>query len=284
MNRNVLVIGANGALGSSVARILLDRGDKVAATVSRPSKLDAFRNEFPECDPVIALDLSDPDNVKSELSRLIAGLPKLDAVITCAAFVPARPLEFTPLDLIQETLATNAITAAAIYQASIDALRASKGRLVFTSSLNGRVAIPMQGAYTASKFALEALADTMRQECSDWGVEVVLLEPGGFATPTVGKTMEAMERGATESPEKEKSLYGRLYRQMQHRVAAAMADPNLMRPEVVAQTAVDALEAETPETRYAIGPEAEALLGARKAKSDREMDELILDIFRTAPV
>lgn len=280
MNRNILVIGANGALGQCVVRQLQERGDIVAATVSRPEKLDTFRKEFPACDPVIALDLSDPERVKSELTHMIGGMSRLDGIVTCAALAPVRPLEFTPIDLLQETLATNAVSAAAIYQASIDALRASKGRLIFTSSLNGKVAIPMQGAYTASKFALEALADTMRQECADWGVEVVLLEPGGFATPTVGKVVDALGRTATQAPEKERALYGELCRQMHDRLASALADPNLMSADTVAAKAVEALDAETPETRYGLGPEADLLLTARKEKSDREMDALLLSIFR----
>lgn len=281
MSRTVLVIGANGALGAPIVRLCRQQGDNVAATVSRPHKLDAFKEVFPACDPVIALDLSDADGVKRSLAALISALPRLDAIIACPALAPTRPLEFTPLDTFRETLEVNSVTALAIYQASIDALRQSKGRLIFTSSLSGIVPTPMQGAYCASKFALEALADTMRQECADWGVEIVLLEPGGFRTPTVYAVAEALEHGAEKSPEKERSLYGTLYRQMHHRMIAALDDPDLMSPDAVAQVAIEALNAGKPKTRYSIGPEAGLLIDAKRAKSDRDMDEMILGIYRS---
>lgn len=284
MNRNVLVIGANGGLGSVIARILLEQGDNVAATVSRPEKLDAFRRDLPECDPVIALDLSRPEEVKSALGILIGSMPKLDAVITCAAIAPAQPLEFMPLDLARETMTVNALAALAIYQASIDALRSSKGRLIFTSSANGKVSTVMQGVYSASKFALEALADSMRQECAEWGVDVVLLEPAGFRTPTVGKMIAALEHAINHAPEPERTLHGHRYRQMHHLVGAARDNPDLMMPETVARAAVEAVNAPQPETRYVIGSDAAFLIQAKREKSDREMDELILGSFDSAPV
>lgn len=279
MKNRILVIGANGGLGAALARMLHARGHDVAATVSRPEKVAAFKAECPWCDPVIALDLSDPAAVKERLADLVAGLPGLDGVIVCAAKVDMTPLELMPLDKVHDAFAVNSVSAVAIYQAVIDALRASKGRLIFTSSVGAIVPMPLQGAYCASKAALEILVDAMRMECSPWGVEVVALEPGTIATPAVPRLANALERDIAALSGQDSARYGELYGQMQALVRSALADTGVMKPETVAEAAIEALQAEEPKTRYPIGAEAEFLLKARDEKSDREMDEMILGMF-----
>jgi NAD(P)-dependent dehydrogenase (short-subunit alcohol dehydrogenase family) len=283
MGKRALVIGANGALGAAVVRALTAAGHEVAATVSRAHKLDSFRQDMPECTPAIALDLSDAKLALTRLKELVSELPQLDGVIVCPAYAPLKPLEFTSLDNFRETLEINTVAALAIYQATIEALRASGGRLILTSSLSGRVATPMQGAYCASKFALEALADVMRLENAGAGIEVILIEPGGFNTPTVHEGSRALGEAIETAPEKERARYGQLYRQMKYRIDEAVANKGFMQPEDIAAVALEAFEASNPKTRYSVGPEAAFLLSARSEKSDREMDELILDIYRTAP-
>ncbi len=95
----------------------------------------------------------------------------------------AAPLEFLPLDQLRHQLEINLVGQVAVTQAFLPALRAGRGRIVNVSSIGGRVALPMVGAYNASKFALEAVSDSLRREIRPHGVDVIVVEPGGVKTP-----------------------------------------------------------------------------------------------------
>jgi NAD(P)-dependent dehydrogenase (short-subunit alcohol dehydrogenase family) len=286
--RSTLLIGANGGVGAAAARKMLDRGYRVTATVSRPERQKSFTHQMPGCRRVIPLDLSDSAITERSVAEMVAEITaaegRLDAVIVCAAVSPFAPAETTSLEMFRRTMEINCVSHLAIYRAAMPALRACRGRFVFTSSLSGRVATPMMGAYVASKFALEGLADVMRQEAGAWGVEVILLQPGTIDTPIVSRSRDALAAAIPALPAEERLLYGKLYRQMQYRVVSALDAGGLMPPEVVADAVIHAIETPQPLPRYRIGADAEFLIGASRTKSDREMDSLVLDIYGSSPV
>src|SRR5690606_12176358 len=131
---------------------------------------------------------------------IVASMPTLDHVIVCAAVSHFAPMEMESCAMLRRAMEINCVSHLAIYQAAIAALRQSGGRLIFTSSLSGEVATPMMGSYVASKFALEGLADVMRQEASAWGVDVILMQPGTIDTPIVyNSRIKAQEKVANLS-------------------------------------------------------------------------------------
>ena len=284
MAKQVLLISANGGVGSVVARTLLANGDVVTATVSRAEKLAAFERDIPGCRQVIPLDLSQAEQVRETLDGLIAGMDSLDAVIVCGATSPFAPTEMTSFAMFRRTMEVNCVSHLAIYQAALPALRRSTGRMVFISSLSGRVATPMMGAYCSSKFALEGLADAMRQEASEWGIHVILLQPGNIDTPIIPAARETLAAMIPALPDKEQELYGKLYRQMQYRVNSTLDAGGIMSPQKVADAAMQALAADPPQTRYQVGADAEMLVEMSRTRPDREIDALVLDIYRSAPV
>jgi NAD(P)-dependent dehydrogenase (short-subunit alcohol dehydrogenase family) len=141
----------------------------------------------------------------------------------------------------------------------------------------------MMGAYVASKFALEGLTDVMRQDASERGIEIILLQPGTTDTPALQRSRNDLADIIAKLPERERALYGKLYRQMLFRVTAAAEDGGIMPATVIAETVIVALESDPPRPRYRIGPDAEFLIEASRTKSDCEIDALILDIYRSAP-
>jgi NAD(P)-dependent dehydrogenase (short-subunit alcohol dehydrogenase family) len=142
----------------------------------------------------------------------------------------------------------------------------------------------MMGAYVASKFALEGLADVMRQEASEWGVPVIVLQPGTIDTPVLNRSRDALAARLAALSDSERGLYGRLYRQMLYRIEEALAAGGLMRPEVVAGAVIEAIDSPDPLPRYRIGADAEFLIEASRTKSDREIDAIILNLYRSAPI
>ena len=280
MTKHVIVISANGGIGGAVTRGFIDAGHVVTATVSRPEKRDAFAREFPGSRHVIALDLGDATRLKGELRALIDGMPRLDGIIVCGAVSPFSPLETTTLEDFREVMEINAVSHLAIYQAALPALRRDGGRLIFTGSLSGCVGTPMQGAYVASKFALEGMVDVMRREASAWGVAIVLLQPGYTATPAIARAELSMATALVDMSGEERTLYGSLYEKTHRLVQGAMENPDVTRPEVVAAVALEALESENPSPRYRIGNDAEFLIGMARTKTDREMDSFVLHMYQ----
>jgi NAD(P)-dependent dehydrogenase (short-subunit alcohol dehydrogenase family) len=163
-------------------------------------------------------------------------------------------------------------------------LRATRGRMVLVSSFSGKVAMPLQAPYIASKFALEGLADVLRQEAREWGVEIILLQPGGIDTAMARLSASSAREQIDALRDPELSLYGRLYQQFEYRVLEALAAKSLTPPRVVAQAVLHALETETPQPRYPVGADATQFLAAARQMTDRELDALVLGIYRSAPV
>jgi NAD(P)-dependent dehydrogenase (short-subunit alcohol dehydrogenase family) len=283
MARDILLIGANGGMGRAVARKLIDRGDSVTALVSGQATLGQFEREVPGSRRVLALDLADSESVRNGIAALIPEVTPLHAVVFCAAFSPFAPAETMSLSEFRRTLEINCVSHLAVYQAVMPALRRDKGRFIVTSSLSGRVATPMMGAYVASKFALEGLADAMRQEASEWGVPVIVLQPGTIETPALTRSRDALKAKLAGLSGDESRLYGQLHRQMLYRVEEALASGTLMQPATVADAVVAAIDSPDPLPRYRVGADAELLIEASRTKSDREIDEIILGIYRSAP-
>jgi NAD(P)-dependent dehydrogenase (short-subunit alcohol dehydrogenase family) len=282
---NVLVIGAGGGVGASTVALLLAQGYSVHASVSAEGKIPALRDQLPGLAGVIALDLARGDEVLARLQDYRAAQDqKLGAVVVCAAVAPQSAAEFTSLDVLRRTVEINCVSALAVYRAMMPDLRATRGRMVLVSSFSGKVAMPLQAPYIASKFALEGLADVLRQEAREWGVEIILLQPGGIDTAMARLSASSAREQIDALRDPELSLYGRLYQQFEYRVLEALAANSLTPPRVVAQAVLHALETETPQPRYPVGADATQLLAAARQMTDRELDALVLGIYRSAPV
>lgn len=281
---SALVIGANGGMGTAVARALLDAGYDVGATVSRPDAIASFAQACPGCQEVEPLDLGCAQDVKEQLAGLVGRMPRIDAVIVCAAVAPFAPAETTSFAVFRRTMEINCLSNLAVYQACLPALRRTGGRLVLTSSWSGKVATPVMASYVASKFALEGLCDVMRQEAQAWGVEVVLIQPGALDTQMMRRSQAALADVIASLDPHEAALYGTLYRQMKYRADEGLANANYSSPEIVADAVLGALRAERPSPRYPVGRDTELLFELAKSGDDRAIDAYILDMYHSAPV
>jgi NAD(P)-dependent dehydrogenase (short-subunit alcohol dehydrogenase family) len=255
---SVLITGASRGIGRVTAVKLAQDGWQVHATVRRGEDGEALRAQDARITPV-QLDLTDTDAI-AKLPEAVGG--RLDAVVNNAGIVVPGPIEALAPDQLRHQLEVNVVAQVAVTQAVLPLLRSSRGRVVFISSISGRVASPLLGAYGASKFALEAIGDALRAELRPWGIKVILVEPGSVDTDIWRRADEtAAEVEAELSPEHrrlyESQLQGvrRLSRQIQGRTMA---------PEKVADTVHAALSDDRPRARYLVGLDAYAqLLGSR---------------------
>src|SRR5205085_11607823 len=132
----------------------------------------------------LMIDVTDPEQI-SAAAREIGGRLRerpLAGLVNNAGVAVAGPLEFLPLDELRQQLEVNTVAPVAVTQAFLPMLRASRGRVVHVGSSGGLLSTPFLGAYSASKFALEAVSDSMRMELRRWGIHVSLIDPGSIAT------------------------------------------------------------------------------------------------------
>lgn len=280
MSGRVLVIGAAGGVGGAVTKLLLSQGYEVIGTVLDQKEAYALRDAAPDVDDVVIMDLADARNVQLALAPLLERTLRLDAVVVCAAISPYGPLETSPLEALRRTIEINAVSALAVYQQCMAALRLSRGRFVLVSSFAGRVALPFVGHYVASKFALEGLADVMRREASKWGVHVALIEPGGIKTSMLTNQTGMLKRDIAALPPATESLYGDLYRQFAALNAGSYekAQP----PEAVAEVILTAMASAKPKARYRVGAQAKMLITLNWLLSSAGMDGVVRKFFKAA--
>ena len=268
----ILVIGASGGVGRSLTRLLLHRGYGVMGSALDQADLDEMKKAELGGAHLFIANFSNADAGAAQVrAALDQSAQPLAAVISCLGVNPAGPLETAPLDVFRRTIEINTISNLALYQTALPRLRRDNGRFIFVSSMSAKVAFPLLGHYTASKFAREGLADTMRLEAGQWGVPVVLIEPGAIATAMVHGFAAQLDRSLAQLDDQGRKNYGDYF--SQQRAFSQTADTISVSPEVVADTILNALEADVPQTRYPVGSAVD-LLELRRTSSDIEIDAI----------
>lgn len=255
--RSVLVTGSSTGIGRATALRLDRAGWRVFAGVRRQEDAEALRADGSERLVPLMLDVTDADLIAAAAQRVEAeARGGLDGLVNNAGVAIPGPLETLAIEDFRRQIEVNLTSHVAVTQALLPSIRAARGRLVFISSIGGRVALPLTGAYHAAKFGIEAVGDVFRQELRPWGIKVAIVEPGSIDTPI----WERGERTADElaTPERE-ALYGEVvdrYRQ----VIQDTAERGIP-AEKVAEAIEHALTARRPGARYLVGLEAK--MGAR---------------------
>lgn len=270
MSRTALVVGAAGGMGTEIVKQLLASGYEVTATVLNEQEAAHLRSAAPSVAKTLLLDLSNADNVLAELQR--QAFSKLDAVVVAAAIGPTGPVEIAPLAMLRRTLEINTVANAAVYQACMPALREARGRLVLISSFAGKIGLPFLGHYVASKHALEGLGDVMRREAKAFGVEVVLIEPGGVKTPMVTGQLEGVARDRAALSPEDAARYGAFYDGFL--AVAKQSWDTMLPPSAVADTVLAALSATPPQIRYQVGEDSKFLVEVSR-KTDAEIEATV---------
>ena len=257
--RSVLVTGASTGIGRETALRLDRAGWRVFAGVRREEDASALREAGSERLAPLTLDITDADQIGAAAERVgaEAGVGLHGLVNNAGVAIPG-PLETLPIDDFRRQIEVNLTGHVAVTQAMIPAIRRARGRVVFLSSIGGRVAFPLTGAYHAAKFGIEAVGDAFRQELRPWGISVSIVEPGSIDTPI----WERGERTADEigTPERE-ALYGKAI-EAYRKVIKDTAERGIP-AEKVAKAIEHALSASRPRARYLVGLEAKLAARAR---------------------
>jgi NAD(P)-dependent dehydrogenase (short-subunit alcohol dehydrogenase family) len=271
--RTALVTGASSGIGRATVRRLDGAGWKVFAGIRKEEDAAALREEGSARLEPLTLDVLDPEAIAAAAERIGAEPGGLDGLVDNAGAAVAGPLEALPIEDFRRQVELNLTAQLAVTQAMLPAIRAARGRVVLISSMGGRVALPMTGAYHAAKFGLEGVGDSLRQELAPWGIKVVLVEPGSIDTPIWSRGEEDADRIFADAPPRLRDLYGAAverYRQVV-RDSAERGVP----PEKVAAKIEHALEARRPRARYLVGLDAQVMVRLKPLLPTPAMDRLV---------
>ena len=248
----VLVTGAAGAIGMATAQALANRGHSVVATdVSALGGLEGIQAHV--------LDVTSDDSV----ARCLEDVGPLDAIVNNAAISGGGPVEGYPLDRIRQMFETNTLGALRVIQAVLPAWRKrGSGVIVNVSSVSGRVSSPLGAAYSACKFALEALTESLHLEVRHFGIRSVIIEPG---TISPGLKTSELHKGPAD--------YAGLWEQWAGAHTKMTGPSGRPGPEVAALAIASAIEDPATPLRVPVGQDAETILGLRRSLDDQAFED-----------
>ena len=250
------ITGASRGFGRIWAEAALKRGDKVAATARIAADLAELSERYGKAVLPMALDVTDAHAVRNAVTKAHGHFGKLDVVLNNAGYALVGAIEEADETEVRAEFDTNFFGALRVIQAALPILRRQRsGHIIGVSSVAGIVAGPITGFYNASKFALEALHDSLSQEVKGFGINVTMLEPGAYAT---GFASLASLRIATAIE---------TYNTTRAEVFAAGASTPFGDPEATVDAILKIVDAENPPLRFFVG--TEGLPRARTAYADR---------------
>ena len=241
-NKVWFITGASRGFGRIWAEAALSRGDKVAATARDVATITELAQRFGDAVLPLALDVTKPGQAQQAVERAHARFGRLDVVVNNAGYTLVGTVEEASEVEVRAIFETNVFGALQVIQAALPLLRAQgSGHILGVSSGMGVVAVPLAGFYCASKWAFEALHESLAHEVKVFGIKVTLLEPGAYATEFSGPASLKTTTGLDVYSDLRKQVIGRL--------------SNVQRgdPQATADAILKIVDAEDPPLRFAVG-------------------------------
>jgi NAD(P)-dependent dehydrogenase (short-subunit alcohol dehydrogenase family) len=277
--KTVLVTGATSGLGRAAAIHLAERGYRVFAagrSGGRRAALEATARERRLALTTIEMDVRDDGSVDRAIAQIEAAGASIDVLINNAGVAYVVPVEEIRLADLREQFEINVFGAVRVTQRVLPQMRSrGRGRIINMSSLAGRMAFPLFGAYSGSKFALEGMTDALRLEVYPFGIDVVLIEPGYIPT---AMEQTALELGSSYREQLEQGPYANVYRGF---VRAWRRGTRGTRTtaEDCARVIFRAVRETPPRTRYTVTPGSQFMLWGKRLLPERLRDRLMRRSF-----
>lgn len=262
-----LVTGASSGIGEATARELAAAGLTVYAAARRTDRMRALAEIGIH---VLALDVTNDDSMQQAVDTIVAEHGRIDVLVNNAGYGSYGALEDVPMQEARAQMEVNVFGAARLTQLVLPHMRVQRsGTVINVTSMGGKITTPLGAWYHATKFALEALSDCLRMEVAPFGIDVVVIEPGGIRTEWGGIAADKLRAVSS----------GGAYARQADAVATALtsesADRRNSPPELIGRTIRKAVTAKRPKTRYAVGFGAKPLIAAHALLPDRAYDALI---------
>jgi NAD(P)-dependent dehydrogenase (short-subunit alcohol dehydrogenase family) len=275
--RNLLITGCSSGIGHAAAHAMAKRGWRVFATARREQDVARLEEEGLEA---LRLDLADSASIEAALEDVRERTDgRLTALFNNGAYGQPGAVEDLSRDVLREQLETNLLGTHELTTRVLPMMRAQgHGRIVHNSSVLGFAALPYRGAYVCSKFALEGLTDTLRQELTGSGIHISLIQPGPIASRFRENAHAAFKANIDATHGAHVDTYGK--------VEARLASEDgkgafTLGPEAVVAKLIHALEHRRPRPRYAVTVPTHLFAALKRVLSTRGMDRLLLRATRS---
>lgn len=272
--RNVLITGCSSGIGYCVAKGLRERGYQVFASARKQEDVERLEAEGFK---TLQLDLADPESVQDAVYELMLRTnSELYAVFHNGAYGQAGALEDLSRTALEQQFATNVFGWHQLTTMVMPLLRQrNEGRIIYNSSLLGYVALPFRGAYNASKYAIEGMADTLRLELADTDIKVCLIEPGPIESRFRANALQSLRAHVSIDQSAHRQKYQGAIRRLEK---AGSAAPFTLPPEAVLEKVIHALESPNPKARYPVTVPAHLFWVLRRVLPTRWLDSILLRI------
>ncbi len=252
----VLITGCSSGIGRATARVFLDDEWRVYATARDLEDVAELGEAGCE---TLELDVTNGNHPREVVDHIVDQDGQLDCLVNNAGYAQFGPLEDVPLRDVHRQFDVNVYGPHRLHRAVLPHMRSQgSGRIINISSSLGRLVLPGGGAYCASKFALEAMSDALRAEVAEFGIEVVLIEPGAVETQFAERAQTEVETGIDRS-----DAYDALYRGINDVSLLGRERPFASEPGDVAEVILNAATCADPESRYPVGPSSRLVERAR---------------------
>ena len=265
MAKTVLVTGASAGIGKATAIYLAQNGYKVYGAARRTEKLKELIKYGVK--PIL-LDVTKDENMVACVNQILNEVGSIDVLINSAGLGSYGALEDVPMEEARNQLDINLFGSARLIQLVLPKMRENKyGKIVNISSVGGKVGLPLGNWYHASKFAIEGLSDCLRLDVKQFGIDVIVIEPGGTKSEMIENGTADLMRVSGKT----------VYQNLAKNISKMYADTaqKAIEPIEIAKLIKKGVEAKCPKARYA-GSNAKPFLFMRKILSDRLFDKMLM--------
>lgn len=271
MKKIILITGASAGIGRATAELLLKRGDRVYAGARRVERMQDLQLLGAK---TLALDVTDESSLKTAVATILKAEGRLDVLVNNAGYGAHGAIEDVPLEEARQQFEVNLFGLARLTQLVLPAMRAAGcGRIINISSIAGKVTMPTGGWYHASKHALEAYSDALRLEVAQFGIQVVLIEPGPIKTEWDNTALANLARHSGSG------VYAPMVKRIAEKFRAGYRS-GAPGPEVVAAVILKTMLSAAPSARYPVPFSASCLLFLKWLLPDRILDFAIRTMLK----
>lgn len=262
-NKVALITGASSGMGKDFSLRLLDEGYIVYGVARRIERMSDIEGAGGH---IIKLDITDDSSIVATVDQIIKEQGRIDVLINNAGYGSYGAIEDVPIEEAKRQFEVNIFGLARLTQLVLPHMRKNNfGKIINISSIGGKLHGPLGGWYHATKFALEGLSDCLRFETKQFGIDVIVIEPGGVESEWGDIALNAaMERSGSTAYSETAKGFKKIMETFKKQAP----------PKVITDLVMKALRAKTPKTRYSAGTAAKPMLFMRKILSDRMFDNL----------
>jgi short-subunit dehydrogenase len=255
----ILITGASSGIGKETAKLLLQKGYILYGAARRIDKMQDIQSQGAK---LLKMDVTDDDSMTKGVNEIINAEGHIDILINNAGFGSQGAIEDVSMEKARYQMEVNVIGLARLIQLVLPHMRKQKsGKIVNISSIGGKVALPLGGWYHASKFAVEGLSDSLSIEVKPFGIDVIVIEPGGIKSEWSSIADDHLAKTSGQTVYKELA-------QKFHDIMKNMEQTN-SDPSVIANLVLKAITAKNPKTRYHAGSMSGPVLFMRKFLPDK---------------